>query len=115
MRGSRCVLLAGLDARDLATGSNQQTVFSWYRGRIGDFTRPLQTSTDPTLTLTATDAATSFFWVQAVAGFATSSADIGIEVFEPRRRPARLRVFGNFPVSRHDDGKTDIAVLSAVS
>lgn len=70
-------------------GYDQTPTFSWYRGRLGDFPRLIQVSSEPTLTLTSSDPGVSYFWVQALAGSAASSDEIGIEIIRPRRRAAQ--------------------------
>jgi len=73
----------------LLPDNNQAPLFAWYRGRIGDFSSPLGLSSDPRLTFIGNDLGVSYVWVQAFAGSATSSAEIGIEFFiQPRRRAA---------------------------
>jgi hypothetical protein len=73
----------------LTTGYEQTPVFAWYRGRIGDFSRPIRQSADPRLTFIGSEVGLSYVWVQAFEGSVTSSAEIGIEVFmQPRRRTA---------------------------
>jgi len=73
----------------IVPGYDQAAMFSWYRGRIGDTTRPIRTSSDPRLTTTLTEAGVSYIWVQALAGSFASSDEIGIEIVQPRRRASR--------------------------
>jgi hypothetical protein len=74
----------------LITGYDQTPVFAWYRGRIGDFSRPIRQSADPRLTFTGSEPGLTYIWVQAFEGSVTSSAEIGIEVLiQPRRRAAQ--------------------------
>jgi hypothetical protein len=70
-------------------GYEQTPVFAWYRGRLGDLTRPIRTSSDPHLTVTVIGAGVSYIWVQALAGAFASSDEIGIEIVQPRRRATR--------------------------
>jgi hypothetical protein len=73
----------------LLTGYDQTPFFAWYRGRIGDFSRPIRLSSDPHLMFTGNDPGVSYIWVQAFEGSVTSSAEIGIEfIIQPRRRAA---------------------------
>jgi hypothetical protein len=73
----------------LIAGYDQTPVFAWYRGRIGDFSRPIRQSADPRLTFIGSELGVSYIWVQALEGSATSSAEIGIELLiQPRRRAA---------------------------
>jgi hypothetical protein len=74
----------------LVTGYDQAPVFGWYRGRIGDFSRPIRQSGDPRLTFIGGEPGVSYIWVQAFAGSVTSSAEVGIEILiQPRRRAAQ--------------------------
>ena len=66
-------------------GYDQTATFSWYRGRIGDISRLIRASSDPHLALTGSDLGISYIWVQALAGSAASSDEIGFEVIEGRR------------------------------
>jgi hypothetical protein len=71
----------------LLTGYDQTPLFAWYRGRIGDYSRPIRLSSDPRLTFLGNDPNVSYIWVLAFEGSVTSSAEIGIEFFiQPRRR-----------------------------
>ena len=70
-------------------GYEGASMFSWYRGRIGDLSRPIRTSSDPHLVLNVTEAGVFYIWVQALAGSFASSDEIGIEVVQPRRRAAQ--------------------------
>jgi hypothetical protein len=73
----------------LTSGYDQTPVFAWYRGRIGDFSRPIRQSADPRLTFVGSEPGVSYIWVQAFEGSLTSSAEIGVELFiQPRRRAA---------------------------
>jgi hypothetical protein len=67
-------------------GSDEPPLFVWYRGRLGDTSRLIQASTDPQLTFVAPASGPTYFWVQAFAGSATSSAEIVIETAPPPRR-----------------------------
>jgi hypothetical protein len=69
-------------------GSDQTALFFWYRGRIGDYSRPIRQSADPHLTFIGSDLGVSYVWVQAFEGSVTSSAEIGIEIISPPRRRA---------------------------
>jgi hypothetical protein len=69
-------------------GYDQTPVFSWYRGRIGDYSRLIRVSADPHLTFIGSDLGVSYIWVQAFEGSVTSSAEIGIEIIIPPRRRA---------------------------
>ena len=80
LRGQQVVLIA------VVPGYDQPATFFWYRGRIGDITRPIQGSNDPQLTFVAQHTGASYIWVQAFAGPATSSAEIVIETAPPPRR-----------------------------
>ncbi|HEX3071473.1 MAG TPA: hypothetical protein VHX14_23105 [Thermoanaerobaculia bacterium] len=74
----------------LVSGYDQTPVFSWYRGRMGDFSRPIRQSADPRLTFIGSETGVSYVWVQVLAGSVTSSAEIGVElVIPPRRRAAQ--------------------------
>jgi hypothetical protein len=64
-------------------------MFFWYRGRIGDFSRPIRTSSDPHLGVNVSEAGLFYIWVQALAGSFASSDEIGIEIVQPRRRAAQ--------------------------
>lgn len=82
--GQEVVLLATV------SGYEEPSIFTWYRGRIGDTAHPLQASNDPQWTFIATSPGTSHFWVQAFSGSVSSSAEIAIETAAPpRRRSAR--------------------------
>ena len=73
----------------LLTDNDQTPLFAWYRGRIGDYSRPIRLSSDPHLTFIGNDLGVAYIWVQAFEGSVTSSAEIGIEFFiQPRRRAA---------------------------
>ncbi|HEX7676743.1 MAG TPA: hypothetical protein VF713_01365 [Thermoanaerobaculia bacterium] len=69
-------------------GYDQVPMFFWYHGRIGDYSRPIRMSADPHLTFIGSDLGMSHIWVQAFEGSVTSSAEIGIEIIIPPRRPA---------------------------
>ena len=82
--GQQVVLLA------VVPGYDQPSIFSWYHGRIGDTTRPIQASNDPQLPFVATSPGRSYLWVQVFAGPVISSAEIEIETAAlSRRRTAR--------------------------
>jgi hypothetical protein len=83
LSGQQIVLTA------VVPGYDQAPTFSWYRGRIGDVSHPIRTSSDPRLMFTIADAGISYIWVQALAGSFASSDEIGIEVIQPRRRAVR--------------------------
>jgi hypothetical protein len=78
--GKRVVLIA------VVPGYDQPAVFYWYRGHVGDISNPLQASTDPRLSFVAPSSGVSYFWVQALAGSVSSSAEIAIESVAPPRR-----------------------------
>jgi hypothetical protein len=83
LRGEQLVLTA------VVPGYGQTPLFYWYRGRIGDYAHPAQASLQPTLTFIGGDPGVTYIWVQAFAGAVVSSAEIGIEVVQPRMRAAR--------------------------
>jgi hypothetical protein len=72
----------------LVTGYDQTPVFSWYRGRVGDFSHPIRQSADSRLTFIGSELGVSYIWVQVLAGSVTSSAETGIELFIPPRSRA---------------------------
>jgi hypothetical protein len=74
----------------LVTGYDQTPVFAWYRGPIGDFSRPIRQSADPRLAFIGSEPGVSYIWVQVFADSVISSTEISIEMFiEPRRRAAQ--------------------------
>ncbi|HYM62886.1 MAG TPA: hypothetical protein VEZ11_18515, partial [Thermoanaerobaculia bacterium] len=83
MKGQQVVLTASVP------GYNQQVTYLWYRGRNMDAEHLIQTSSDPNLLFIATSLGTSYISVQASACAVTSSAEIAIEVVEPRKHAAR--------------------------
>lgn len=83
LRGQQVVLTA------VVPGYDGTPVFAWYRGRMGDMTRRIQASLEPTLTFTGSDLGVSYVWVQALAGAIASSDEISIEVIQPRSRSVR--------------------------
>lgn len=88
LQGQQIVLTA------VVPGYDQPLAFSWYRGRIGDVTRPIRASSDPRLTFIGSEAGVSYIWVQALAGSTASSDEISIEVIQPRRRAAHWAIDG---------------------
>jgi hypothetical protein len=82
-RGQEVVLTAVL------SGCDERAMFFWYRGRIGEVTHPIQSSSDPNLKFIANEPGVSLIWVQAIAGSVTSSAAISVDVIQPRRRTVR--------------------------
>lgn len=83
-RGGQVVLLA------VVPDLNQPATFFWYRGPMGDVSRLIQGSTRQDLTFVARDPGASTIWVQAFIGSRTSSAEITVEVVQPRGRPVRM-------------------------
>jgi hypothetical protein len=71
-------------ASDIANRSQ----FTWYLGREGDRSHPLA-ATGPQIELTPTAYGTQYVWVSAMTPCSASSAEIRVDVAQPRHRAAR--------------------------
>jgi hypothetical protein len=69
----------------VAIGEPAPLTFTWYRGRLGDATKPLPASGEE-LTFTPTTPGRYYFWVSAAAPHGVNSDEIAINVLAPPKR-----------------------------
>jgi hypothetical protein len=70
-----------------ASADLDRTTFTWYRGRLGDTSQPLDAS-GPAIQFAADSTGDHYVWVSAMSACSTSRAEFHVEVIQPRRRGA---------------------------